>query len=373
MIDLINGLSDLGVESLVLYPDAGPIEGRLKVEKIRGKQIFFSSGVCWPSEKPLYHPRRWFSSSANALRTVKKKRINKLALRETQSVLREFKPDCIVSNTAAVSYGSLIAARHHIPHVWHIREYGDLDWDFSPDFGMKRRSKELNQSRRAICISKAVAKHHIKQNPSVPISKFITIYNGIGCKSEVLERFNPKPTRGDSLNIGIAGLIKPSKGQAVAVKAFAASKQSLPNLRMKLLVAGKGDTSELEALAKNLGVKDQVDFLGHLEYMDNFYKSLDIGLMCSENEGFGRVTAEYMSWGIPVIGRNSGATPEIVENNLTGLLYDNAEEFTEKMISLLESLEERQRLGKNGRKKAIEYYSSERSAEAFLTAVKEAI
>jgi glycosyltransferase involved in cell wall biosynthesis len=54
--------------------------------------------------------------------------------------------------------------------------------------------------------------------------------------------------------------------------------------------------------------------------MGSFYRRIDCGLMCSTSEGFGRTTVEYMSWGKPVIGRDSGATPEILETNLTGIL-----------------------------------------------------
>ena len=44
--------------------------------------------------------------------------------------------------------------------------------------------------------------------------------------------------------------------------------------------------------------------------------------MCSRSEAFGRVTVEYLRRGRPVIGTRSGGTPELVEDGVTGFLYE---------------------------------------------------
>lgn len=44
--------------------------------------------------------------------------------------------------------------------------------------------------------------------------------------------------------------------------------------------------------------------------------------MCFRYEAMGRVTAEAMAAALPVIGYNSGGTPELIENEVTGLLYE---------------------------------------------------
>ena len=49
-------------------------------------------------------------------------------------------------------------------------------------------------------------------------------------------------------------------------------------------------------------------------------------LMCSENEGLGRVSIEAMFYGCLVIGRNSGGTKEFVLDNRTGYLFNTIEE-----------------------------------------------
>ena len=42
------------------------------------------------------------------------------------------------------------------------------------------------------------------------------------------------------------------------------------------------------------------------------YQESDVVVMCSEHEAMGRVTAEAMAFAKPVIGYNSGATPELI-------------------------------------------------------------
>jgi glycosyltransferase involved in cell wall biosynthesis len=54
----------------------------------------------------------------------------------------------------------------------------------------------------------------------------------------------------------------------------------------------------------------------------------DALLMCSEAEAMGRVTVEAMAAGVLVIGRRTGATPELIEDVKTGLLYDDESSLT---------------------------------------------
>ena len=60
-------------------------------------------------------------------------------------------------------------------------------------------------------------------------------------------------------------------------------------------------------------------------------------LMCSKSEGFGRVTVEAMSRGIPVIGYRGGGTVELVKEGVNGFLFTNKADFVRVVNSLLES------------------------------------
>ena len=61
--------------------------------------------------------------------------------------------------------------------------------------------------------------------------------------------------------------------------------------------------------------------LGYREDVCSLLHEYDCGVMCSRSEGFGRVTAEYMMAGLPVIASDTGANPELVNEGQTGLFY----------------------------------------------------
>ena len=83
----------------------------------------------------------------------------------------------------------------------------------------------------------------------------------------------------------------------------------------------------------------------------------DLAIMSSHNEAFGRVTIEYMMSGLPVVAYNGGATIEIIENNISGLLYNNIPEMVLKIKSLIYDKKLRSTIGENGKEKAIKTFS----------------
>ena len=52
------------------------------------------------------------------------------------------------------------------------------------------------------------------------------------------------------------------------------------------------------------------------------------------NESFGRVVVEANIAGIPVLARESGALPELIENGINGWLYRNMEEFEARIADI---------------------------------------
>jgi hypothetical protein len=63
-------------------------------------------------------------------------------------------------------------------------------------------------------------------------------------------------------------------------------------------------------------------------------KFADVGITPSKREAFGRVTFEYMFAGLPVVGANSGATPELIDDGKTGFIYskDSASSLASKLL-----------------------------------------
>ena len=123
----------------------------------------------------------------------------------------------------------------------------------------------------------------------------------------------------------------------------------------------------LEKLIKECGLESQVKFLGTKNDLYEIYKEYDVGLTCSRAEGFGRVTAEYMYAGLCVIGSNMGATPELIEDNKDGLIYDyqNIHELSRCIERIYNDRELLRYLSKNGKKSAIKFSSTRNAKEIY--------
>ncbi|MBA2683406.1 MAG: glycosyltransferase [Gemmatimonadaceae bacterium] len=109
------------------------------------------------------------------------------------------------------------------------------------------------------------------------------------------------------------------KGIADLLRAWAL----LPRDRYQLEIAGGGpQDAALRSLAKELGVDGDVRFAGPLsrEEVALRCRRSDMFVLTPYEEAFGNVFAEAIAAGLPVIGSNIGAIPELVENGANGIL-----------------------------------------------------
>ena len=86
---------------------------------------------------------------------------------------------------------------------------------------------------------------------------------------------------------------------------------------VKLLIAGTGDDqAQLEAIARDINVRDRVIFAGHIDHaqLPLFYKISDIFVRPSIIEGFGNVFVEAFAAGIPVVATAVGGIPDFLSD-----------------------------------------------------------
>jgi phosphatidylinositol alpha-1,6-mannosyltransferase len=122
---------------------------------------------------------------------------------------------------------------------------------------------------------------------------------------------------------------------------------------VQYLIVGSGtDLERHKQLAQELGVSDRVHFLGTVDEqtLRQCYESCDLFVMPSAQEGFGFVYLEAMQFAKPVVAARSGGTPEVVEDQVTGLLveYGNEDQLAQALIALCLDREKRSRLGSAG-------------------------
>lgn len=104
------------------------------------------------------------------------------------------------------------------------------------------------------------------------------------------------------------------------VKIFAEVRKELP---AKLLFVGDGpERSTAEDLGRELGVCDDIRFVGKQEQMEDILVIADLFLLTSEYESFGLAALEAMAAGVPVISTNAGGLTEINIHGETGYVSE---------------------------------------------------
>lgn len=253
--------------------------------------------------------------------------------------------DIIYSNTVCIKFGLKLAQRYNKKHIWHIREFGDLDHGLKFPSGKKHYMKSgNNESNYFVLISNSIKKHY--DNFIENKKHSFLIYDDLDSKY-----LNPKKhIKNDKLvNMLIAGDIQPGKGQLEAVKALGELNDDIYHLYIAGPVSDMNYNLEItEYIEKNPFLKNNIHFLGRVKNMNKLRENMDIGLVCSNCEAFGRVTVEGMLSQLAMIGKNSGGTAELIENNNTGLLYNGSVTDLANAILILKNEEKRKYLANNG-------------------------
>lgn len=179
-------------------------------------------------------------------------------------------------------------------------------------------------------------------------------------KDQIVVVPNPASVKDSATNpsagqyVAYAGRLSPEKG----VDTFLAAAERLPNVPFK--IAGDGPLlSEMVSRAPS-----NVEFLGRLGSDDlrEFYGRARLAVVPSVwFEQFPIVILEAMARGLPVIASRIGGLPEIVEDDVTGLLFEprNAEDLVQQVRLLWEDPELCNRMGASGRQKVMREYTED--------------
>jgi glycosyltransferase involved in cell wall biosynthesis len=164
---------------------------------------------------------------------------------------------------------------------------------------------------RFVCVSADAAAIAIAQG--VPPRKVCTIHNGID-----LERFpflGPRP-QGPAV---IVARLSPEKDHATLLRAAALVVRSQPSFRLE--IAGDGPCREdLHRLAGELGLGEQVRFLGQVRDIPGLLARAGLFVLSSLSEGVSLTLLEAMASGLPIVATRVGGNPEVVAEGSTGLL-----------------------------------------------------
>ena len=287
-----------------------------------------------------------------------------LVLQKIIHYLQKEKFDIIHLNSLQSCKEWAIAAKKlHIPYVWHIREYMDEDHNYKL-VDEKKFLEIVRNADEVITISKDVQNYWSNRLNR----KCRLIYNGFNIDTYYSDCHNKLSD--ETVKCVIVGRVSESKRQMDAILAI----EKLINMGYKfhLDIVGFRDIEKYEKNCRNYidshNLSQNINLIPYTYDIRNAIKDSDIGLMCSTREAFGRVTIEYKLAGLLVVGSNTGGTPEIVEDGVTGLLYEmgNVEELAQKLIWVTKERSKAKSILEEGQKQAISDFCIENTANNVL-------
>ena len=240
----------------------------------------------------------------------------------------------IVSNSGVIDFGAYLHRKLLIPHIWYLREFGDLDFNILPYIKNLPRYIDDN-SDGIIAVSNAVARHWSNRGIKKDIE---VIYDGVLERERLPKEYKKK----EVVKICMCGRLSPAKGQYLAIKALSFLPQDVLN-RVHIDFFGNGESEKaLRNFAKIQNLESYVSFKGFSCNLDEELDNYDIGLTLSKAEAFGRTTVEYMNHALFVIGTNTGGTPELLQDGKCGALVDsnNPEQVAKVIVEYFENFKE---------------------------------
>jgi glycosyltransferase involved in cell wall biosynthesis len=269
-------------------------------------------------------------------------------------LLRRESIDLVHSNMEVVLDGAAAARALRIPHVFHYR--GNSNDDPKLVFDALTATWTL-AADHIYCISHATAE--------------IFHRRGRGRKVEVLydpvkvQLFTSAPrlpsireelgARDEEILVGNVGRIHPRKDLETFLRACAQLSRQFSGLKFTIVGRAEGTAEseykkKLEGLAEELGIRHLLTFPGNRSDTPLIFKALDVFVISSRNEGFGRVVVEAMAAGRPVVLTREGAFPELVREGVEGFFAPPGDygAFSARIAELIQNRELCKRLGEAG-------------------------
>ncbi len=276
-------------------------------------------------------------------------------------LMRSEKPEIVHTHSAkAGTLGRLVAKLVGVPVIVHTF-HGHL---FRGYFGPKKSRLVVFIERLLALVSTkivAVTQSQIDEllrYKIAPSQKIVSIPLGLELdllQNLQLERGAFRSELGldkDDILIGSIARLVPVKGH---VFLFRAARKVIDNFpRVKILVIGDGELrNELENLASGLGIGKNVVFCGFRRDLPQIYADLDIVALTSLNEGLPVAVIEAMASQTAVVAYDVGGVKDLIEPNVTGISvpFGEIDRLAESIVFLLKNPQERERLGRNARRK----------------------
>ena len=275
--------------------------------------------------------------------------------------MRSKQYDIIHSNSSVISLGAFICRVKHTPHVWHLREYGLLGLNYTSLLGRCYEKWVYQHGDLFIAISNSLKAYY---SDIIPLKKIRMIYNGVLPPEDRYIASHQNNT----VQFCMVGVLVNQKRQIDSLKAanILVNKWNVTGFHLSFIGLEEATYAhKLHEYIDENGLSDYVSFMGEHSNISALLCHMDVGLMLSSFEAFGRVTVEYMMHGMAVIASDSGANPEIVENSVSGIIYPlgDIEELARQMRVLINDRTKILEYADKGKRRALKMFTSLKNTE----------
>jgi len=279
-------------------------------------------------------------------------------------IIKRYKIDIVHTNSIVSLEGALAAKLTNKLHIWHIREILDKNSFLKPPFNTYLVHKIVSRfSDKVIAISEGVKRHLLS---GCAEGKIAVVYNAVDltrfCRvsnptSRLRQEFGVE--EGVSM-IGVIGPVTETKGHMDVVDSALILKEQYPNC--KFIIVGSIDNElKIQEKIRSLDLDSMFIFTGRRDDVPEIMNEVDLLVLASHVEAFGRVIIEAMAAGRPVVATNVGGIPEVVVNGKTGYLVPPRKPtaLSEAIISILCNPDLKEMFGKCGRERAEKLFAAQ--------------
>ena len=325
---IVVAMKEKGHEVFVICSDEeGPFIDKLNEIGVKHYRHRISLSV-YPN---VNNPLKWIKRTFRYMYRAYKER------KFIEKVIDEVKPDIFHTNVGPLSQAFDVCKKKGIPHVWHQREYQDLDFDmhFFPTKGTFIR-KINDKNNYNISITKDIFEYR-----NLRKDRDIVVYDGVFTLKQAEELKNIKEKENYVL---FAGRIEPAKGAYDLISVFEKFHELFPET--KLLLAGNFSNqgnyyNKCSKFIIQHKMEEYVEFLGARDDIYNLMAKAKMLVVPSRFEGFGFITTEAMLNHCVVVGHNTAGTKEQFDNGFAevgreiGYRFDKSEDMLDCMIKVM--------------------------------------
>ena len=303
-----------------------------------------------------YYQMNNFQKSINPLKDI-------FVFFEILSLLVQLKPDIIHTNSSKA--GGIAGLAGWTYKVLSNRKINLIftahGWAFAEDkskwkIGLIKLFSKITAMfyDKIICVSEYDRKIALENNIA-PEDKLITVHNGIDIKNinfltkEEAQKKLIKKT--SPLVIGTIAEWTSNKGLIYLLKAI----KIIKDKKFDTILIGSGENPDKEKITKFIEKKNlkNIHLIEFIPNAVNYLKAFDIFILPSTKEGLPYTIIEAMAAEVPVIATNVGGIPEMIENNINGILIEskNSQLLAVKILELINNPETTKEMTRKSRQK----------------------